>query len=119
MPSVPMLRSANLIRKWNTRTVSTLCKKRFQGNCSFVMNQEKPHLRYVFDVSDTDVRHSSPALSTWKVTNENRLYIMEAMERTFQVPSEGILEYQLENIAINLAKNIGTTLKANSRHHCR
>ena len=91
-------------KEWNTEPYQRYVKKGSKGIALFVMNQEKPHLRYVFDVSDTDVCHSSPALSTWKVTNENRLYIMEAMERTFQVPSEGILEYQLENIAINLAK---------------
>ena len=28
---------------------------------------------------------------------------MEAMERVFQVPAEGILEYQLENIAMQQA----------------
>lgn len=68
------------------------------------MNQDKPYLRYVFDVADTGVRRSSPSITPWRVTDENRRFIMDEMERVFQVPSEGILEYQLENIAINLAR---------------
>lgn len=62
------------------------------------------YLRYVFDVADTGVRRSSPSITPWRVTDENRRFIMDEMERVFQVPSEGILEYQLENIAINLAR---------------
>ena len=50
------------------------------------------------------MRRSSPSITPWRVTDENRRFIMDEMERVFQVPSEGILEYQLENIAINLAR---------------
>ena len=74
------------------RAVSTLCEKGFHWYCPFVMNQEKPYLRYVFDVADTGVRRSSPAITPWRVTDENRRFVMDEMERVFQVPSEGILE---------------------------
>ena len=89
--------------EWNTEQYRRYVKRGSKGIALFVMNQDKPYLRYVFDVSDTGVRRSSPALSTWKVTNENRPYIMEEMERIFQVPAEGMLENQLENIAIKQA----------------
>jgi len=89
--------------EWNTEQYRRYVKRGSKGIALFVMNQDKPYLRYVFDVSDTGVRRSSPALSTWKVTNENRPYIMEAMERIFQVPAKGILENQLENIAMQQA----------------
>ena len=89
--------------EWNTEQYRRYVKRGSKGIALFVMNQDKPYLRYVFDVSDTGVRRSSPALSTWKVTNENRPYIMEEMERIFQVPAEGMLENQLENIAMKQA----------------
>ena len=79
-------------------------KRGSTGIALFVMNQDKPYLRYVFDVADTGVRRSSPSITPWRVTDENRRFVMDEMERVFQVPSEGILEYQLENIAINLAR---------------
>ena len=64
------------------------------------MNRDKPYLRYVFDVADTGVRRSSPELKPWEVTPENRSYVMEAMERTFGVAADGVLEAQLEDIAL-------------------
>ena len=67
------------------------------------MNRDKPYLRYVFDVADTGVRRSSPELKPWEVTPENRSYVMEAMERTFGVAADGVLEAQLEDIASALA----------------
>ena len=90
--------------EWNTDQYRRYVKRGSTGIALFVMNQDKPYLRYVFDVADTGVRRSSPAITPWRVTDENRRFVMDEMERVFQVPSEGILEYQLENIAINLAR---------------
>ena len=90
--------------EWNTEQYRRYVKRGSTGIALFVMNQDKPYLRYVFDVADTGVRRSSPAIIPWRVTDENRRFVMDEMERIFQVPSEGILEYQLENIAINLAR---------------
>ena len=42
-------------------------------------------------------------LKPWEVTPENRSYVMEAMERTFGVAADGVLEAQLEDIASALA----------------
>ena len=90
--------------EWNTDQYRRYVKRGSTGIALFVMNHDKPYLRYVFDVADTGVRRSSPSITPWRVTDENRRFIMDEMERVFQVPSEGILEYQLENIAINLAR---------------
>ena len=90
--------------EWNTDQYRRYVKRGSTGIALFVMNQDKPYLRYVFDVADTGVRRSSPAITPWRVTDENRRFVMDEMERIFQVPSEGILEYQLENIAIDLAR---------------
>ncbi|MCB7347830.1 hypothetical protein LIZ33_16465, partial [Desulfovibrio desulfuricans] len=70
-------------------------KRGSTGIALFVMNRDKPYLRYVFDVADTGVRRSSPELKPWEVTPENRSYVMEAMERTFGVAADGVLEAQL------------------------
>lgn len=88
---------------WNAENYRRYVKRGSTGIALFVMNRDKPYLRYVFDVADTGVRRSSPELKPWEVTPENRSYVMEAMERTFGVAADGVLEAQLEDIAF--AKN--------------
>ena len=70
---------------WNAENYRRYVKRGSTGIALFVMNRDKPYLRYVFDVADTGVRRSSPELKPWEVTPENRSYVMEAMERTFGV----------------------------------
>ncbi len=88
---------------WNAENYRRYVKRGSTGIALFVMNRDKPYLRYVFDVADTGVRRSSPELKPWEVTPENRSYVMEAMERTFGVSADGVLEAQLEDIASALA----------------
>lgn len=88
---------------WNAENYRRYVKRGSTGIALFVMNRDKPYLRYVFDVADTGVRRSSPELKLWEVTPENRSYVMEAMERTFGVAADGVLEAQLEDIASALA----------------
>lgn len=73
--------------EWNTDQYRRYVKRGSTGIALFVMNQDKPYLRYVFDVADTGVRRSSPSITPWRVTDENRRFIMDEMERVFQVPS--------------------------------
>ena len=68
----------------------------------------------MFDVADTGVRRSSPELKPWEVTPENRSYVMEAMERTFGVAADGVLEAQLEDIASALAAEYWDDYKSSS-----
>lgn len=70
---------------WNAENYRRYVKRGSTGIALFVMNRDKPYLRYVFDVADTGVRRSSPELKPWEVTPENRSYVMEAMERTFSM----------------------------------
>ena len=88
---------------WNAENYRRYVKRGSTGIALFVMNRDKPYLRYVFDVADTGVRRSSPELKSWEVTPENRSYVMDAMERTFGVAADGVLEAQLEDIASVLA----------------
>ena len=85
--------------EWNDENYRRYVKRGSTGIALFVMNQDKPYLRYVFDVADTGVRRSSPKLEHWGVTSENRGYVMSFMEHIYGVKAEGLLEIQLEEIA--------------------
>ena len=89
--------------EWNDEKFRRYVKRGSTGIALFVTNQDKPYLRYVFDVADTGTRRSSPVLKPWEVTPENRSYVMDSMERTFGVKADGLLEAQLEDIAQSLA----------------
>ena len=89
--------------EWNDENYRRYVRRGSTGIALFVTNREKPYLRYVFDVADTGVRRSSPELKPWEVTEENRAYVMGAMERTFGIASDGLLEAQLEDIALSLS----------------
>lgn len=89
--------------EWNDENYRRYVRRGSTGIALFVTNREKPYLRYVFDVADTGVRRSSPELKPWEVTEENRAYVMEAMERSFGVAADGLLEAQLEEIALSLS----------------
>lgn len=88
--------------EWNKEPYWRYVRRGSTGIALFVANGNKPNLRYVFDIADTGVSHSSPALKPWKVTHENRAYVSAAMERTFEVTGEQ-LESQLEEIARSLS----------------
>ena len=89
--------------EWNDEKYRRYVRRGSTGIALFVTNRDKPYLRYVFDVADTGVRRSSPELKPWEVTEENRAYVMEAMERSFGVAADGLLEAQLEEIALSLS----------------
>ena len=89
--------------EWNDENYRRYVRQGSTGIALFVTNREKPYLRYVFDVADTGVRRSSPELKPWEVTEENRAYVMDAMERTFGISADGLLEAQLEDIALSLS----------------
>ena len=89
--------------EWNDEKYRRYVRRGSTGIALFVTNREKPYLRYVFDVADTGVRRSSPELKPWAVTEENRAYVMGAMERTFGITADGLLEAQLEEIALSLS----------------
>ena len=89
--------------EWNDEKYRRYVKRGSTGIALFVTSGNKPYLRYVFDVADIGIRRSSPELKAWEVTAENRDFLMSAMERSFGVKAEGLLEAQLEDIAMTLA----------------
>ncbi|WP_195308998.1 SNF2-related protein [Flavonifractor plautii] len=89
--------------EWNDEKYHRYVKRGSTGIALFVTSGNKPYLRYVFDVADTGIRRSSPELKAWEVTAENRAFLMSAMELSFGVKAEGLLEAQLEDIAMTLA----------------
>lgn len=48
---------------WNAENYRRYVKRGSTGIALFVMNRDKPYLRYVFDVADTGVRRSSPDMA--------------------------------------------------------
>ena len=88
---------------WNNENYRRYVKRGSTGIALFVTSGNKPYLRYVFDVADTGIRRSSPELKAWEVTAENRDFLMAAMEHSFGVKADGLLEAQLEDIAMTLA----------------
>lgn len=99
---------------WNAENYRRYVKRGSTGIALFVMNRDKPYLRYVFDVADTGVRRSSPELKPWEVTPENRSYVMEAMERTFGVAADGVLKHSLKILHPHWRLSIGTITKSSS-----
>ena len=91
--------------EWNDENYRRYVRRGSTGIALFVTNRDKPYLRYVFDVADTGFRRSSPELKPWEVTEENRAYVMDAMERTFGIAADGLLEAQLEEIALSLSSD--------------
>ena len=89
--------------EWNNEHYRRYVRRGSTGIALFEMNRDKPYLRYVFDIADTGVRRSSPALNLWKITEDNRPYVSAAMERVFGVAGNGLLETQLEDIARSLS----------------
>ena len=89
--------------EWNDEKYRRYVKRGSTGIALFVTSGNKPYLRYVFDVADTGIRRSSPELKAWEVTAENRAFLMSAMEHSFGVKADGMLEAQLEDIAMTLA----------------
>lgn len=88
--------------EWNSDDYRRYVRRGSKGIALFVTDRNKPYLRYVFDVSDTGTRRSSPTLNIWSITDEYRPLIQSAMERTFEVEAKGILEMQLETVAEKL-----------------
>ena len=98
--------------EWNEEPYHRYVRRGSTGIALFVANGDSPYLRYVFDIADTGTRRSSPALNPWKVTNENRAYVSETLERVFGVTGNGLLESQLEDIALSLAEEYWDAYKS-------
>jgi len=88
--------------EWNNDEFKRYIRRGSKGIALFVSDSSKPSLRYVFDVSDTGTRRSSPDLNIWRVTEEYQPLIHDMLERAFEVESEGTLERKLETLAQKL-----------------
>lgn len=88
--------------EWNSDEYRRYIKRGSKGIALFVTDSNKPYLRYVFDVSDTGTRRSSPVLNIWNITEEYRPVVQTAMERIFEIDAKGTLEIQFGIIAERL-----------------
>jgi len=79
-------------------------KRGAKGIALFVTDQDHPHLRYVFDVSDTGTRRSSLELTElWTLREEHRESVQKILEHSFGVKIRGTVEMQMEAVALSLA----------------
>ena len=69
------------IGMWNER-LHRWVNKGAKGIALIDTSDEKPHLRYVFDVSDTNSRQNIP-LKLWQPTSEMHARISEELENSF------------------------------------
>ena len=100
--------------EWNTEQYRRYVKRGSKGIALFVMNQDKPYLRYVFDVSDTGVRRSSPALSTWKVTTRTVRILWRRWSVFFRFRQKEYWKISLKISQCNRLLNIGQIIKSQS-----
>ena len=72
-------------------------KRGAKGIALFVTDQDQPHLRYVFDVSDTGTRRNSPELTElWNMKEEHREAVRKVLEQSFDAKVRGTMEMQKE-----------------------
>lgn len=99
---------------WNAENYRRYVKRGSTGIALFVMNRDKPYLRYVFDVADTGVRRSSPELKPWEVTPENRSMSWKRWSVPSVLPLTGYWKHSLKILHPHWRLSIGTITKSSS-----
>ena len=88
---------------WNEK-MNRYVKRGSKGIALIDNSGERPRLRYVFDVSDTGARRNSRPVYLWKMKDEYRDSVQNALEKAFGVPANGkTLEIQIDDVARTLA----------------
>lgn len=104
---------------WNAENYRRYVKRGSTGIALFVMNRDKPYLRYVFDVADTGVRRSSPELKPWEVTPETAPMSWKRWSVPSVLPLTGCWKHNLKILHLYWRLSIGTITKAVPRHRCQ
>lgn len=86
---------------WN-KTMRRYVRRGSQGIALIDTSGDNPRLKYVFDVSDTGVGEQSRRPYLWAYRDEHYDAVTAALERRFDVASQGDLADQLEAIAAQL-----------------
>ncbi len=87
---------------WNIK-MNRYVKRGSKGIALLDYSRDEPRRRYVFDVSDTGVRRNSRNVNLWKMRDEHREFVQNALEKAFDVSAHGVsFERQVEDIAKRL-----------------
>ena len=86
---------------WN-KTMRRYVRRGSQGIALIDTSGDNPRLKYVFDVSDTGGGEQSRRPYLWAYRDEHYDAVTAALERRFDVASQGDLADQLETIAAQL-----------------
>ena len=86
---------------WN-KTMRRYVRRGSQGIALIDTSGDNPRLKYVFDVSDTGGGEQSRRPYLWAYRDEHYDAVTAALERRFDVASQGDLADQLETIATQL-----------------
>lgn len=87
---------------WNDK-MHRYIKRGSKGIALIDNDGDRPRIRYVFDVSDTGTRHNSRPVHLWKMEDEHRQPIQDALEKAFGIDSNQGLETQIDEVARQLA----------------
>ena len=89
---------------WNKR-MRRYVRRGSKGIALVDTSDEKPSLRYVFDVADTGGGDNARRPYLWQLKGEHMDTVLRALETRYEVPGENGLEYQLEFVANQLVKD--------------
>ena len=87
---------------WNDN-VGRYVKRGSKGIAILDTDADRPHLKYVFDISDTESRDSSRHFHLWELHPENEAAVSAMLEKVYEVPGKSGLSDQLEHVAAQLA----------------
>ena len=96
--------NATLVGDYDSwKKVGRYVKRGSRGIAIFPSKILKPHMRYVFDISDTGTRQNARTPFTWAIREENRAPIAAMLEKEYEVSANRGLAGQLEEIAMQKA----------------
>lgn len=87
---------------WNKRT-GRYVRRGSTGIALLDMAGDKPALRYVFDVSDTDGREKARPFKLWEYRPEHEQAVSAMLKRQYDIAGTGDLAEQMEKVAAQLA----------------
>ena len=99
----PDARACASMELWNSPRFNRWVNKGAKGIALIDDNGEKPRLRYVFDVSDTNTRYNTP-FSLWQQREQDEAQIIEELANHFGEP-DNFEQYPFEDQLIGIIHN--------------
>lgn len=87
---------------WNDK-MHRYIKRGSKGIALIDNDGDRPRIRYVFDVSDTGTRRNSRPVQLWKMEDDYRQPVQDALAKAYGISAEHGLETQIDEVAKVLA----------------